>query len=220
MSPDAYATRRRTPGCSDTVARCLLFAIVIAIAVVVAWAFLGGGRCFPHLAIRIRNARTTATIEGLSAALDAYRDKHTVYPPDSGTGLHADLDKPAECLVYYLSGGSVFYNPATSPNDHPWQHPLLNVADLGTGRKEAKVYYSFNRKLLKDTDGDGLPEVVDPWGHPLLYNSGPEENGLFNQDGAPKHHPKTFDLSSAGPDGEHGTEDDVKNWRDRDTSAK
>ena len=208
MSPDAYATRRRTPGCADTVGRCVLFAILIVIAVVVTWPFLGSGHGIP------RRARTVATIEGLSMALEIYRDEHTAYPPDSGTGLHADLDKPAECLVYYLSGESVFYDPATSPRDYPWQHPLLNVAKLAAGRNKAKVYCSFNTRLLKDTDGDGLPEVVDPWGEPLLYNSGPEENGPFNQNGAPKHHLKKFDLSSAGPDGEHGTEDDVKNWGD------
>jgi len=204
MSPDDYATRRRTPGCADTVARCFFFAILIVIAVVVTWPFLRGRH---DMSI----GRTEATIQGLSMALDAYRDQHTVYPPDSGTGLHADLDKPAECLVYYLSGGSIFYDPATSPRDYPWQHPLLNVADLAAGRNEALVYYSFNSKFLEDTDGDGLPELVDPWGHPLLYNSGPGENGPFNQNGAPKHHPKKFDLSSAGPDSKHGTGDDIKN---------
>jgi len=207
MSPDDYATRRRTPGCADTVGRCVLFAIVIAIAVVVTSPFWASSRRPPHSDI-------TVLIKGLSMALDVYRDEHTVYPPDSGTGLHADLDKPAECLVYYLSGGSIFYDPATSPRDYPWQHPLLNVAELGAGRNEAIVYYSFHSKLLMDTDGDGLPELVDPWKHPFLYNSGPKADGPFNQNGAPKHHPKKFDLSSAGPDGEHDTEDDIKNWRD------
>ncbi|MFH1731306.1 MAG: hypothetical protein ABIF82_06630 [Planctomycetota bacterium] len=207
MSPDDYATRRRTPGCADTVSRCVLFAILIVIAAVVTWPFWRGRHDMPI-------ARTEAIIEGLFMALDAYRDQHTVYPPDSGTGLHADLDKPAECLVYYLSGGSVFYDPATSPRDYPWKHALLDVGDLGKGRKKALVYYSFNSKSLEDTDGDGLPEVVDPWGNPLLYNSGPKADGPFNQNGAPKHHSKRFDLSSAGPDGKHGTEADIKNWRD------
>ena len=73
-------------------------------------------------------------------------------------------------------------------------------------------YHEFNKESLRDTDGDGIPEVVDAWGHPFIYNSGPEQDGPFNQNGAPKHNTKRFDLSSAGPDEKHGTDDDVTNW--------
>ncbi len=40
---------------------------------------------------------------------------------------------------------------------------------------------------------------LDPWGHPYVYVA----PGLHNQD---------YDLSSAGPDGQEGTADDVVNW--------
>ena len=76
------------------------------------------------------------------------------------------------------------------------------------------AYYAFDPKSLKDTDNDGLPELVGPWGRPFHYNAGTKQNGPFNQNGAPKHSAEGFDLSSAGPDGKHGTDDDVTNWTD------
>jgi general secretion pathway protein G len=42
---------------------------------------------------------------------------------------------------------------------------------------------------------------LDPWGHPYLY----EFPG--------KHWTNLYDLSSAGPDGKAGTEDDIVNWK-------
>lgn len=42
---------------------------------------------------------------------------------------------------------------------------------------------------------------LDPWGHPYLYLS----PGL--------HNTNSFDLSSAGPDGIPGTQDDITNWQ-------
>ena len=44
---------------------------------------------------------------------------------------------------------------------------------------------------------DQLPK--DPWGKPYIYES-------------PGRHNKDFDLSSAGPDGQEGTSDDITNW--------
>ena len=41
----------------------------------------------------------------------------------------------------------------------------------------------------------------DPWGNPYIY----ECPGKFNPNG--------YDLSSMGPDGQQGTEDDVTNWQ-------
>jgi general secretion pathway protein G len=44
---------------------------------------------------------------------------------------------------------------------------------------------------------------VDPWNHPYIY----EYPG--------KHNPTSFDLSSMGPDGRVGTDDDIANWEQR-----
>ena len=45
---------------------------------------------------------------------------------------------------------------------------------------------------------DNLP--VDPWGNPYVY--------VFPG----RHNPNAFDLSSVGPDGKAGTDDDIGNW--------
>ncbi len=50
-------------------------------------------------------------------------------------------------------------------------------------------------------EGD-IEDLEDPWGQEYEYKS----PGEFHED--------AFDLWSIGPDGEDGTEDDVKNWRE------
>jgi general secretion pathway protein G len=50
----------------------------------------------------------------------------------------------------------------------------------------------------KYLDTDALP--LDPWQHPYVY----ECPGRHNTD--------SYDLSSAGPDGQLGNEDDINNW--------
>lgn len=47
-------------------------------------------------------------------------------------------------------------------------------------------------------EGDQLP--LDPWQHPYAYEC------------PGKHNPSSYDISSAGPDGRAGTEDDINNW--------
>jgi general secretion pathway protein G len=46
---------------------------------------------------------------------------------------------------------------------------------------------------------DKIP--LDPWGNPYIY----EFPG--------RHRPNSYDLSSAGPDGRAGNEDDIVNWK-------
>ncbi len=46
---------------------------------------------------------------------------------------------------------------------------------------------------------DHIP--LDPWGHPYIYEC------------PGRHKPTSYDLSSAGPDGKSGTEDDIVNWQ-------
>ena len=196
---------RRPPGCADAVARVIFYVIIIAIAATFAWVMMtrssrpdGHDPEFP----------TRNLIERLSVALDMYRTEYHDYPPDKATGLHPDLDRPGECLVYYLSGASIAYVPGASPPDYPWQHTVFQAPD----REKATVFYTFKDSVLKDPDGDGIPEVVDWWGTPLMYNSGTETDGPFNQNGAPRHCTGKFDLFSAGPDREFGTEDDIQSW--------
>ncbi|MDB6018664.1 MAG: xcpT 11 [Pedosphaera sp.] len=43
---------------------------------------------------------------------------------------------------------------------------------------------------------------VDPWGHPYVY------------DCPGKHRPTSYDITSGGPDGRLGNDDDISNWQD------
>lgn len=45
-------------------------------------------------------------------------------------------------------------------------------------------------------------DLQDSWGNDFIY----ECPGTYNENG--------YDLSSAGPDGETGTDDDIKNWKE------
>ena len=181
--------------------------MVIVLAVLVVRRFSGIRRPVDLI------GKTRALMAGLSMAQETYRSMYEALPPDSGVGLHPDLDKPAECLAFYLSGPTIFYDPAVSPLDAPWDHEIYDTSRRGAGRRSLPRFYDFHTRSLKDEDKDGIPEVVDSWGNPLLYNTGAKQNGPFNQNGAPTHNKPTYDLSSAGPDGEHGTEDDITNWQ-------
>ena len=46
---------------------------------------------------------------------------------------------------------------------------------------------------------DSIP--LDPWQHPYIYVK------------PGKHRQNSYDLSSAGPDGREGTDDDISNWQ-------
>jgi len=50
-------------------------------------------------------------------------------------------------------------------------------------------------------DSDTVPK--DPWGHDYVYVC------------PGKHNPTSFDITSAGPDGQLGTDDDIGNWTAR-----
>ncbi len=156
--------------------------------------------------------RSSAIIQSLTAALESYRSAHGAYPPDRAAGIHPDLDQSAECLVYYLSGGSIYYNPERSRPRYPWRHEVFDLTRGGKNRDRQAAFFEFTRYMLCDTDGDGIPEVLDEWGRPLRYNTGGQDDGPFNQNGAPTRHPGRFDLASAGPDGRFDTDDDIGNW--------
>jgi hypothetical protein len=146
--------------------------------------------------------RADQLVFALSAAVQQYRSAYGAYPPDAGGGVHPDLDRPAERLVYYLSGRSLAYDAATVEESFPWLHPVFRDATpAGTGRRSLPSFYAFRPDELVDTDRDGVPEVADPWKRPLHYRST-----------NPAHNTTTFDLWSTGRDGASGSNDDVGNW--------
>ena len=80
------------------------------------------------------------------------------------------------------------------------------VKALTTKGPKRFPYFDFAKGMLNDKG-----EVLDPWGHPLVYHNNTDKS-------APKdwtaHRKNSFDLYSFGPDGkdDKGKGDDVNNW--------
>jgi general secretion pathway protein G len=70
--------------------------------------------------------------------------------------------------------------------------------ELTTAKGFGPYLPGLDSKDIKDTDKNGSPELVDPWGNPIWYTRG---DNLTND--------KDFELRSAGPDGIYGTDDDI-----------
>jgi prepilin-type N-terminal cleavage/methylation domain-containing protein len=176
-------------------------------------------------AIRVQAnvARTNALIEGITMGITSYKQVYAALPPDRGVPLTDGLDKSAECLVYFLSGGSISYDTDNPPAGYPWKVPeLFGYSDAdGNFRRNMNIFYQFNKTALVSADGDSIPEVIDPWQNRFIYNSGTHVDytdspgNPYNQMGEPKHNLRKFDLFSAGPDKDYTTMDDnVCNWND------
>ena len=101
-----------------------------------------------------------------------------------------------ETLVTALEQYYDFYNEFPDPNDSDYDSPpeaLFGRLYSTPGAK--KVLMQISETLIADKDSDDKPEVYDPWGTPLryIYNDG---------DNFPV-------ITSAGPDKEFGTDDDI-----------
>ena len=166
--------------------------VVLAILVVAPLAFMLVQFMRMHPPPERYVARTRTFLNRIQAALESYKDHMGCYPPDTippGTGLLRFKDgsswtlpepaSPPEALHYYLA------NPKLSA-----EHPHLDLEQVA---------------VPPDLNKNGLPELTDDWGNPLLYNRPRFPSGGFDDGTDPFHNAASFDLYSVGPDGQTGT---------------
>lgn len=171
----------------------------------------------PVLAVVREQMRITAvssTIKGITMAMTTYKSMYKRFPPDKHEDYSETEITSSQCLVYYLSGPTIFY-AADTPAGYLWRHELYYDASgqPGEGRRNLHRHYDFKSKYLKDF-GNHAPALVDPWGNRFIYNA----TGVgsdYARYGDAKHGGKEYDLFSAGPDGRFGTRDDITNWEDK-----
>ncbi len=150
-------------------------------------------------------------------ALDSYHSLYNYYPPDRlpvGAQIYNFQGRKTDGVNYdIVTLTTVAYSPEALYYYlcHRFlsdRHPMLTLS----GARE-----------MTDTNNNGLPEVVDPWDRPFLYNR-PQFPGYaadyYNFSGVftlprpaptsitvagnPLHNVTTYDLYSVGPDGQTG----------------
>ena len=177
-----------------TLVELLIVIAIMAILATILLASLGAVRS----AAKTTNAQSL--IDRLGIGLNSYHRDFGYYPPDymPASGKYWSFTSPP-------SLGAV--GTACLPPESLWYclaNPFL---------KDASPYVTLAGGESEDYNKNGLREVVDGWGSPILYNRARfagkaatyyNFDGSSTQyddtDGKPWHNKETFDLFSLGPD--------------------
>ena len=160
---------------------------------------------------------TQALMARLSLALEHYADEFGDYPPSRleklgqrGNGRNEGSECMVRCLTSEAKGG-----------------PFIELTDENYGNTDDDQLPSGANPTASMLQTRYLLEVLDRWGNPIAYthnrdyDSGATVQLLTGQasvaagqsDVTGTYQALTkFQLWSAGPDGEAGTEDDVTSW--------
>ena len=160
-----------------------------------------------------RRASTESLIRRIELALEAVHKDTTLYPPDYLTGPIPYATVAARHPQYKVPTGN-----GLPPEALCWalsNANIANQADIANylpNITEHVPYVTFARgSEMVDLNNNGLPEVVDAWGRPLLYNRPAFPSGHQLQPcdfaGDPRHRPESYDLFSVGDDGQTGAND-------------
>jgi len=186
------------------------FTLVELLVVISVMAVLAG-ILLPVIAV-VRRAASNANTEGLIARIETacatYRQEQQVYPPD------------------YVPAGKELYYEYTNINVGGFQKTFDPSSEALP--PEALYYYLTNPFVASkaaylqvlaggetaDYNKNRLPEIVDSWGRPILYNRAKfvgttAFNYAEDTDGKPWHNKDSFDLYSLGPDGTTNGKDSI-----------
>jgi type II secretory pathway pseudopilin PulG len=168
-----------------------------------------------------KRAACLALIRGLGQACTLYESECGFYPPDSlkenrsdpataATGGYASVDTPSEALWFFLVRKFVYKSTETNFNErHASATHTFNTPSV-YATKNFGPFFNASSGQLKDVDRDGVPEIVDVWNQPILYNA-PGCFGKTEVDGStwtpdwsaaslnPQRNANTFDIYSVGP---------------------
>lgn len=112
-----------------------------------------------------------------------------VVPNLIGTGERARIDTTRTQVESGLGGTIDLFHA------HCARYPT-DLKELYNKPEDEAVAKNWAGPYIKDPE-----KLKDAWGHEFIYQA----PGEYNRDG--------FDLSSAGPDGQQGSEDDITNWK-------
>jgi hypothetical protein len=157
---------------------------------------------------------TGEVLKRVGDTVRAYQGTFGAYPPDRLDRWRGAIPNPGPSHQVQTGGGACLFR-----------------AIVATGGEPAWAAGPMKR-ALGDTDGDGLEEVIDGWGRPLLYYNGyGAERKLKDKPGELPAPPGVSEskmralnsslaerwvhsdrplIDSAGPDGEFNTSDDLR----------
>ena len=151
-----------------------------------------------------RVAAAESLIRRLDVAVNAYEKDQGCFPPDYipvgpkyySFVLGADNKVTDWACTTAALPPETLHNYLCNPFLDWWQaKPICPYIQI---QKEVET---------RDLSLNGLAEIVDPWGRPVLYSRGPFMGPVnFNYAEPPSglHRPGFFDLYSVGPDGQTG----------------
>ncbi len=176
----------------------------------------------PIVASGRRMAKVTATKQLLAnteQAIGLFSNQTGYYPPDK---------IPSGAPLKSFSSDAAWSGSMKNPTTHmtPAEALYYCLANPYLVRGHSPFLELQASKESADADGDGLPEIVDPWDHAFSYNRKPFPNGVtlptifpgvanlggYDDGTSPTHNVDTYDLWSAGPEGYGGAEW-ISNWR-------